>query len=97
MPSFSVADENGSKRIHSLQSVHKFNEVPIRMLGAEERLFWSLQARELMSYRECKSVPCHDYSFEGLQFGFRFSANAFRPSRAFSPDCRGSLNRSIVN
>jgi hypothetical protein len=37
------------------------------------------------------------YSFEGFQCGFLFSANAFRPSRAFSPDCRGSLNRSIVN
>jgi hypothetical protein len=37
------------------------------------------------------------YSFEGFQCGFLFSANAFRPSRAFSPDCRGSLNRSMVN
>jgi hypothetical protein len=26
------------------------------------------------------------YSFEGFQVGFRFSAKAFRPSRAFSPD-----------
>jgi hypothetical protein len=37
------------------------------------------------------------YSFEGFQLGFRFSAKAFSPSRAFSPDCRGSLNRSIVS
>jgi hypothetical protein len=32
----------------------------------------------------------HAYNFEGFQLGFRFSAKAFRPSRAFSPDCRGS-------
>jgi len=37
------------------------------------------------------------YSFDGFQMGFRFSAKALRPSRAFSPDCRGWLYRSMVS
>jgi hypothetical protein len=56
-----------------------------------------------MSHRNkgCRSASFKSYvgihSFEGLQFGFRFSAKAFNPSSAFSPSFKPCPYCSIVN